>query len=99
MFGWQVEFPNTVINIARLWLFRRRHFKSTGSQRAHRPPVVQRVTASSRMNPLAYFIVMFSLRPYHDFPLVFKTLAAVDFFPPPVLNFSPIKFPRMAGRG
>src|SRR5712692_2578452 len=73
-----------VINIARLWLFRRRHFKSTGSQRAHRPPVVQRVTASSRMNQLAYFIVMISLRPYHDFPLVFQTLAAVESMRPPV---------------
>src|SRR6266849_5897119 len=82
--GWQVEFRNTVINIARLWLFRRRYFKSTGSQRPHRPPVVQRVTASSRMNQLAYFIVMISLRPYHDFPLVFQTLAAVESMRPPV---------------
>jgi len=63
---------------------RRGHFKSTGSQRAHRPPVVQRVTASSRMNQLAYFIVMISLRPYHDFPLVFQTLAAVESTRPPV---------------
>src|SRR6266487_1021689 len=42
---------------------RRKHFKSTGSQRAHRPPVVRRVTASSRMNQLAYYIVMISLSP------------------------------------
>src|SRR6266516_4164537 len=42
---------------------RRRHFKSTGSQRAHRPLVVRRVTASSRMNQLAYYIVMISLSP------------------------------------
>src|SRR6267378_1402727 len=64
--------------------FRRRHFKSTGSQRAHRPPVVQRVTAPSHMNQLAYYIVMISLRPCHDFPLVFQTLAAVESMRPPV---------------
>jgi len=82
--GWQVEFPTTVMNISPIGLFRRSHFKSTGSQRAHQPPVVQRVTASSRMNQLAYFIVMISLRPYHDFPLVFQTLAAVESTRPPV---------------
>ena len=53
-----VALPTTVMNIAPIGLFRRRHFKSTGSQRAHRPPVVQRVTASSRMNQLAYYIVI-----------------------------------------
>ena len=79
-----VEFPTTVMNIAPIGLFRRRHFKSTGSQQAHRPPVVQRVTASSRMNQLAYHIVMISIRPYHDFPLVFQTLAAVESTRPPV---------------
>src|SRR5439155_23799121 len=33
---------------------RRGHFKSTGWKRAHRPPVVQRVTGSSRSNQFAY---------------------------------------------
>jgi len=74
------EFPNTVVNIARL--FRRKHFKSTGSQRAP-----DRCAARQRFVAHAVNGIL----PCHNFPLAFRTFPAIEstsassrFFPPDV---------------